>query len=83
MRGGFPRFVCLEEEINCQTIVLTEMGKRAWGDTAKGGPKSARVPVGRFAEFEDVAAVVCFLVTDVAAMLIALALRIDAGSILT
>jgi L-xylulose reductase len=64
MRGGFPSFVCLEEEINCQTIVLTEMGKRAWGDPGKGGPKSARVPVGRFAESEDVAAVVCFLLTD-------------------
>jgi L-xylulose reductase len=65
------------------TIVLTEMGKRAWGDPAKGGPKSARVPVGRFAESEDVAAVVCFLLTDGAAMLNSLALRIDGGSLLT
>jgi L-xylulose reductase len=65
------------------TIVLTEMGKRAWADPAKGGPKLARIPLGRFAESEDVAAVVCFLLSDGAAMLNGLALRIDGGSLLT
>jgi L-xylulose reductase len=65
------------------TIVLTEMGKRAWGDPVKGGPKLARIPLGRFAESEDVASVVCFLLTDGAAMLNGLALRIDGGSLVT
>jgi L-xylulose reductase len=65
------------------TIVLTEMGKRAWGDPAKGGPKLARIPLGRFAESEDIASVVCFLLTDGAAMLNGLALRIDGGSLVT
>ena len=65
------------------TIVLTEMGKRAWGDPAKGGPKLARIPLGRFAECEDIASVVCFLLTDGAAMLNGLSLRIDGGSLVT
>src|ERR1700759_5064025 len=65
------------------TVVLTEMGKRAWSDTVKGGPMLARIPLGRFAECEDIASVVCFLLTDGAAMLNGLALRIDGGFLVT
>jgi len=61
------------------TIVLTEMGKRAWSDPAKGGPMLARIPLGRFAECEDIASVVCFLLSDAAGMLNGLALPIDGG----
>jgi len=61
------------------TVVLTEMGKRAWSDPVKGGPMLARIPMRRFAECEDIASVVCFLLTDGAAMLNGLALRIDGG----
>jgi L-xylulose reductase len=61
------------------TVVLTDMGKRAWSDPAKGGPMLARIPLRRFAECEDVASVVCFLLTEGAAMLNGLALRIDGG----
>jgi L-xylulose reductase len=61
------------------TVVLTEMGKRAWSDPVKGGPMLARIPLGRFAECADIASVVCFLLTDGAAMLNGLALRIDGG----
>jgi L-xylulose reductase len=61
------------------TVVLTEMGKRAWSDPAKGGPMLARIPLRRFAECEDIASVVCFLLTEGASMLNGLALRIDGG----
>jgi L-xylulose reductase len=61
------------------TVVLTEMGKRAWSDPAKGGPMLARIPLGRFAECEDIASVVCFLLSDAAGMLNGLALPIDGG----
>jgi L-xylulose reductase len=61
------------------TVVLTEMGKRAWSDPAKGGPMLARIPLGRFAECEDIASVVCFLLSDAANMLNGLALPIDGG----
>jgi L-xylulose reductase len=65
------------------TVVLTEMGKRAWSDPVKGAPMLARIPLGRFAECEDIASVVCFLLTDGAAMLNGLALRIDGGFLVT
>jgi NAD(P)-dependent dehydrogenase (short-subunit alcohol dehydrogenase family) len=61
------------------TVVMTEMGKRAWSDPSKGGPMLARIPLGRFAECEDIASVVCFILSDAAAMLNGLALRIDGG----
>lgn len=65
------------------TVVMTEMGKRAWSDPTKGGPMLARIPLRRFAECEDIASVVCFLLTEGAAMLNGLALRIDGGFLVT
>jgi NAD(P)-dependent dehydrogenase (short-subunit alcohol dehydrogenase family) len=32
------------------TVVMTEMGKRAWSDPSKDGPMLARIPLQRFAE---------------------------------
>ena len=61
------------------TVVLTEMGRRAWSDPAKGGPMLARIPLGRFAECEDVASVVCFVLSDAARMLNGLTLQVDGG----
>jgi L-xylulose reductase len=65
------------------TVVLTEMGKRAWSDPEKGEPMLRRIPLGRFAECEDIASVVCFLLSDAAAMLNGLALPIDGGFLAT
>lgn len=61
------------------TVVMTEMGKRAWSDPSKGGPMLARIPLRRFAECEDIASVVCFLLSDASGMLNGLALRVDGG----
>lgn len=61
------------------TVVMTDMGKRAWSDPAKGGPMLARIPLRRFAECEDIASVVCFVLSDAAGMLNGLALRVDGG----
>ena len=61
------------------TVVLTEMGKRAWSDPAKGKPMLERIPLRRFAECEDIASVVCFLLSDSTAMLNSLALPVDGG----
>jgi L-xylulose reductase len=65
------------------TVVLTEMGKRAWSDPVKGAPMLARIPLGRFAECEEIASVICFLLTDGASMLNGLALRVDGGFLVT
>src|SRR5206468_6602702 len=61
------------------TVVMTEMGKRAWSDPAKGGPMLARIPLGRFAECADIASVVCFVLSVAAGMLNGLALLVDGG----
>jgi NAD(P)-dependent dehydrogenase (short-subunit alcohol dehydrogenase family) len=61
------------------TVVMTEMGKRAWTDPNKGGPMLGRIPLQRFAECEDIASVVCFVLSDAAGMLNGLALRVDGG----
>jgi NAD(P)-dependent dehydrogenase (short-subunit alcohol dehydrogenase family) len=61
------------------TVVMTDMGKRAWSDPSKGGPMLARIPLQRFAECEDIASVVCFVLSDAAGMLNGLALRVDGG----
>jgi len=61
------------------TVVLTEMGKRAWSDPVKGKPMLERIPLRRFAECDDIASVVCFLLSDSAAMLNGLALPVDGG----
>jgi len=65
------------------TVVMTEMGKRAWSDPEKGGPMLRRIPLGRFAQCEDIASVVCFLLSDAAGMLNGLALPIDGGFLAT
>ena len=31
------------------TVVMTDMGKKAWSDPAKANPMLARIPLGRFA----------------------------------
>ena len=61
------------------TVVMTDMGKRAWSDPAKGGLMLARIPLGRFAECADIASVVCFVLSDAAGMLNGLALPVDGG----
>jgi len=67
--------------VNCVNpiVTMTELAAEAWSDPAKSGPVLARMPVGRFAETEDVALVIAFLLSDSAAMLSGLALPIDGG----
>ena len=61
------------------TVVMTPMGRRAWSDPAKGGPMLARISLGRFLELEDCADVICYLLSDAAAMVHGVALPIDGG----
>ena len=61
------------------TVVMTPMGRRAWADPAKGGPMLARISLGRFVELEDCANVVCYLLSEAAAMVHGVTLPIDGG----
>lgn len=60
-------------------ITLTPMGERAWSDPARSGPALQRMPLGRFAEPEEVAAVICFLLSAQAAMVHGVCLDVDGG----
>ena len=62
------------------TVVNTELGKAVWSDPAKGDPMRAMIPVGRFAEPAEVAAAVCYLASDAAAMINGHVLRLDGGA---
>lgn len=43
------------------TVVLTELGKIAWSDPKKSETMLSRIPLGKFAEIEDVVDTVLFL----------------------
>jgi NAD(P)-dependent dehydrogenase (short-subunit alcohol dehydrogenase family) len=61
------------------TVTLTPLGQGVWGDPAKGGPMLAKIPLGRFALPHEVASVVLFLASDLAAMINGETVVIDGG----
>lgn len=61
------------------TVVMTEMGKIAWSDPAVNQPMLDRIPLGKFAEVEDVVNAVIFLLSDKAGMINGTHLPIDGG----
>lgn len=60
------------------TIVLTELGKQAWAGE-KGEKAKELIPVGRFAQPEEIAAAALFLVSNGADMINGADLIIDGG----
>lgn len=61
------------------TVVLTEMGKKTWGDEEVREPLMAKIPQGRFAEPREVAEVVVFLASDASSMVNGQVLAVDGG----
>ena len=61
------------------TVTLTPMAIKAWSDPEKAAGMQKRIPVGRFAEPEDVAEVILFLLSDEAAMVNGISMPIDGG----
>ena len=61
------------------TVVLTPMAVKAWSDPAKSGAMLSRIPLGRFAESEDVAEVIRFLLSEQSAMVHGASLLVDGG----
>ena len=60
------------------TVVLTELGKKAWaGEVGESFKKS--IPIGRFADPEEIAACALFLASDAARMITGSNLVIDGG----
>lgn len=60
-------------------VTLTPMGAKAWSDPARARPMLARIPLGRFAQSADVAAVIAFLLSDEAAMINGTCIDVDGG----
>lgn len=61
------------------TVVLTEMGTRVWGDEPKAAPMLSRIANGHFAQPEDVASAVAFLLGEGAEMINGHDLVVDGG----
>jgi len=61
------------------TVVETELGKKAWSG-AVGEAAKRQIPVGRFAQPEEIAAAVLYLVSGVAGMVNGSNLVIDGGN---
>ncbi len=60
------------------TVVLTELGRKAWSGP-KGDAMKAQIPVGRFAEPDEIAAAAVFLASTEAAMVNGADLLVDGG----
>jgi NAD(P)-dependent dehydrogenase (short-subunit alcohol dehydrogenase family) len=60
------------------TVVLTELGKKAWAGEV-GEEMKKKIPMGRFAYPEEIAACALFLASDAAAMINGENLIVDGG----
>jgi len=61
------------------TVTLTPMGEKAWADPERRARRLSRIPLGRFATPEDMAAVIAFLLSDAAGMVHGLNMPVDGG----
>lgn len=61
------------------TVVMTDMGKKAWEDPEKGRPMLNRIPQGKFAEVADVVRPIMFLLSEQSDMINGVQLPIDGG----
>jgi len=65
------------------TVTLTPMGEMAWNDPKKSKPMLDRIPLRRFAEPDQVAEVILFLLSERAQMIHGAILPIDGGFLIS
>ncbi|KUY94080.1 short-chain dehydrogenase [Burkholderia territorii] len=61
------------------TVTLTPMAQFAWSEPEKRAPMLAAIPLGRFAEPDEVVEPILFLLSDAASMISGISLPIDGG----
>ncbi|XP_051888634.1 L-xylulose reductase [Pristis pectinata] len=61
------------------TVVMTALGRIAWSDPVKSAGMLSRIPMGKFAEVEDVVNAIIFLLSDKSAMINGVTLPVDGG----
>ena len=61
------------------TVIMTKMSDWYWGRPEIGGPFLQKMPLGRWASVDDVAAPIVFLLSDAASMITGVSLPIDGG----
>jgi len=61
------------------TVTLTPMAIKAWSDPEKAAGMLNRIPVGRFADPDDIAKVILFLLSDEAGMVNGISMPVDGG----
>lgn len=65
------------------TVVMTPMGKSNWSDPHKARVVLDRIPLGRFAEVENVVDAILFLLSDRSGMTTGSTLPVDGGFLAT
>jgi NAD(P)-dependent dehydrogenase (short-subunit alcohol dehydrogenase family) len=60
-------------------IILTDMGKKVWGDEAKSAPVKARIPLRRFGEPIEIADLVLYLASPASDYICGQVIPIDGG----
>ncbi|XP_061764673.1 L-xylulose reductase [Nerophis ophidion] len=61
------------------TVVMTEMGRSGWSDPEKAKTMTSRIPLGRFAEVDEVVNSILFLLSDKSSMTNGVSLPVDGG----
>ncbi|XP_059587874.1 L-xylulose reductase [Alligator mississippiensis] len=61
------------------TVVMTDMGRVNWSEPQKAGAMLSRIPLGRFAEVDEVVNSILFLLSDQSAMTTGALLPVDGG----
>uniref|UniRef100_A0A3P9L555 Dicarbonyl/L-xylulose reductase n=1 Tax=Oryzias latipes TaxID=8090 RepID=A0A3P9L555_ORYLA len=61
------------------TVVMTDMGRLGWSDPQKAASMLCRIPLGRFAEVDDVVDSILFLLSDSSRMTNGVTLPVDGG----
>lgn len=65
------------------TVVWTQMGRKGWSDPDKKAAMIAKIPLGRFAEVQEVVGPIVFLLSSKASMISGAMLPIDGGFVAT